>query len=106
MGPSPVQGSGGGLRAQLDSTENKLAACLHCATANTPEGKAQIQALSLRVQALKARIQEVETAKANRASPLIEVSASPASNQDQGRAPAGLIPSGLSPLGGSLDVKG
>jgi hypothetical protein len=106
MGPWFSSGSTGGLQAQLAQAQSKLADCLHCATADTPEGKAQIQAWTLRVQNLESRIQDLQIAQRNQgkqAEALLAINASAASNPVSG----GGSPPGLSPgLGGNLDLQG
>lgn len=59
--PNPTA-STGTLTAQLATLEGQLAECLHCATANTAAGKAKIQALTTRIQALRARLEEARNA--------------------------------------------
>jgi cell division protein FtsB len=58
-----AKGSTGVLQDQLAQVENQLAACLHCETADTAAGKAKIQVISVRVQALKARVEELQKGK-------------------------------------------
>ena len=48
--------SGGGTQAQLQKLEKILSECVNCASAKTPEGQAQIQAVSARIHALRERI--------------------------------------------------
>ncbi len=95
----------GGLQAQLAQAERQLADCITCATANTPSGKAKIQVLTARVQALKDRLEEVATSK--RAQPVNAEEAARFQGPGQGVA-APLAPtSGASfpgSLGGGLDV--
>ena len=55
----------GALQAQLALVENQLAACVHCDTAHTPEGKAKIQALAIRAQSLRNRMQDILNARQN-----------------------------------------
>jgi uncharacterized protein YhaN len=96
-------GSTGGLQAQLAQAQSKLADCLHCATANTPEGKAQIQAWTIRVHSLESRIHDVEAAQRKQASAQLTATSPETVNQvSETREPT---PTPLA-LGGSLDVLG
>ena len=65
VGSSPVPGQSfsngtGSLQAQLAQAQAKLAACINCSTAKTPQGQAQIAALSIQVAALSAQIQAAQ----------------------------------------------
>lgn len=104
-GPTALPGAGGGgLQAQLAQAERQLADCITCDTANTPSGKAKIQVLTARVQALKERLEEVETSK--RAQPPAAPEGERGSVAGQGVAApvssVGVPPS--SSLGSGLDV--
>lgn len=61
-GPVPPAPAGSGLRAQLAKAESQLADCINCDSARTASGQVKIQAAALRVQSLKARIEEVRNA--------------------------------------------
>lgn len=101
-----TDGSTSGLQAQLVQAQGKLADCLHCATANTPEGKAQIQVWALRVQALKARIQELEAAKSRSAASLSAAKALEPLSQAPGGTSTGTLAATPGTLGGNLDLSG
>ncbi|HJV90211.1 MAG TPA: hypothetical protein VJ623_07905 [Holophagaceae bacterium] len=58
-GITPQAPSPGVLQAQLAKTEGQLQDCVTCDSARTPQGQAKIQTLSLKVQSLKARLEEV-----------------------------------------------
>jgi hypothetical protein len=65
VGSSPVlmqsnSTGSGALQAKLVQAQAKLSACINCATAKTPQGQAQIEALSIQVATLKAQIQAVQ----------------------------------------------
>ena len=51
-----------GLEAQLVRDKRELSACVNCATANTPEGKAAIAVVSAKIGAVEARIEAVKSA--------------------------------------------
>lgn len=55
-GPSPVD-----LRARLDRYQKQLSDCVNCASAKTPKGKADIAAISARIDEVKRAI--AQTAK-------------------------------------------
>jgi len=59
LGQSFSTGSGT-LQAQLVQAQAKLSACINCSTAKTPQGQAQIEALSIQVAAIKAQIQAAQ----------------------------------------------
>jgi len=67
--PPTSTASTGALTAQLATLEGQLAECLHCATANTAAGKAKIQALTTRIQALRARLEEARNANSAKPPP-------------------------------------
>jgi hypothetical protein len=62
IGSSAFSGAGGtgsgvaGLEAQLAGYQNQLSDCVNCCTANTREGRETIQALSIKISEIKARI--------------------------------------------------
>lgn len=101
--PFVANGSTGGLQAQLVQAQSKLADCLHCATANTPEGKAQIQAWTVRVHNLEARIHEVETAQRKQAVALLAGAPTEAVNQISAAGEPSTLPLAL---GGRFDRQG
>ncbi len=55
------------LQAQLQRYEQQLSDCINCATAKTPEGKADIEAISARIGQLKGRMAEVDAPTPERA---------------------------------------
>ena len=66
VGSSPVLDQSfstgfGAMQAQLVQAQTKLSACINCPTAKTPQGKAQIETLSIQVETLKAQIQAVQS---------------------------------------------
>ena len=48
------------LQAQLQRYEQQLSECLNCASAKTPEGKADIDAISARIGQVKARMAQAD----------------------------------------------
>lgn len=56
-------GSMAGLGAQLARYQRELSNCVNCDSANTIEGKESIQAISSKISSVKARIEEMESAK-------------------------------------------
>ncbi len=52
-----------GLEAQLARYQKELSDCVNCDSAKTPEGKEQIQTISNKISAVRARIDEIDTAK-------------------------------------------
>ncbi|WP_198116532.1 FlxA-like family protein [Massilia rhizosphaerae] len=67
-------GYGGGpsatsLQAQLQRYEKQLSECVNCESAKTPQGKADIQAISARISQLKESIAQTDKASASRAVP-------------------------------------
>lgn len=77
-------GYGGGapsattLQAQLQRYEKQLSECVNCASAKTPQGKADIQAISTRISQVKERIAQTENAPSSRAAIGTPVSAASA----------------------------
>jgi hypothetical protein len=55
--PVTATGGSGTLRVQLNEVERQLSDCLHCDSSNTAEGRARIQRLQGRAQALKDRLE-------------------------------------------------
>ena len=56
--PSPVS-----LQAQLQRYQQQLSDCVNCASASTPQGKADIQAISARISQVRERIAQVDVAR-------------------------------------------
>ena len=56
---------GVGIESQLGRLQQQLSECVNCPTANTPEGKSKIQALSDQIGAIKTRMLEVQPVNAN-----------------------------------------
>lgn len=79
-----------GLRAKLDRYEKQLSDCVNCASAKTPEGKADIVAISAKIDEVKRTI----AGTSNDAG-----SAAPA-NENQAVA----VASSMSPLGNRIDT--
>lgn len=50
------------LQAQLQRYEQQLSECINCASAKTPEGKADIEAISARIVQLKGRMDAADEA--------------------------------------------
>lgn len=75
IGTSPVAAAGygapsaAGLQAQLQRFQKQLSECVNCASAKTPEGKANIQAISARISQIRERINQAEDASSGRAGP-------------------------------------
>lgn len=79
-----------GLRAKLDRYEKQLSDCMNCASAKTPEGKADIAAISAKIDEVKRAIAGTSNG-AGRAAP---------SSDDQ----AAVVASSMSPLGNRIDT--
>lgn len=60
---SSFQSAPVGLDVQLAQLQGQLADCVNCDTARTPQGKAKIQELSIKIQSIRARLERVEQAK-------------------------------------------
>jgi hypothetical protein len=65
----------------LQRYEKQLSECVNCASAKTPQGKADIQAISVRISQIKDRIAQTEKAPSSRAVP---VTPAPAASVDPG----------------------
>ena len=52
-----------GIEAQIARYQKELSDCVNCASANTPEGKAKIEAISSKISTAEARIAQVTTNK-------------------------------------------
>lgn len=59
----------GGLRAELAQAKQQLSACINCDSYDTPQGKAKIEILSLRVQRLKAELEALGNRQGSTAGP-------------------------------------
>ena len=79
-----------GLRAKLDRYEKQLSDCVNCASAKTPEGKADIAAISAKIDEVKRTIAGTSN-DGGHAAP---------TNEDQAVAAA----SSMSPLGNRIDT--
>jgi hypothetical protein len=79
-----------GLRAKLDRYEKQLSDCVNCASAKTPEGKADIAAISAKIDEVKRTIAGTSNG---------EGQAAPR-NEDQPVA----VASSISPLGSRIDT--
>jgi hypothetical protein len=51
------------LQAQLQRYQKQLSECVHCASAKTPQGKSDIQAISARISQIEQRIAQAENAR-------------------------------------------
>lgn len=60
---SSVAASTAGIEAQLSRYKKELSDCVSCSTADTPEGKAQIQELSNKINLAEARLADVDNVK-------------------------------------------
>jgi hypothetical protein len=58
-------GTSGILQAQLDRYQKELSDCVDCDSANTRQGRETIQALSNKISAIKARLEEITITKSN-----------------------------------------
>ncbi|NIA56282.1 hypothetical protein HAV22_21875 [Massilia sp. TW-1] len=79
-----------GLRAKLDRYEKQLSDCVNCASAKTPEGKADIAAISAKIDEVKRTIAGTSNGEGRAAS----------RNEDQAVA----VASSMSPLGNCIDT--
>lgn len=70
--------SAAGLQAQLQRYQKQLSDCVNCASAKTPEGKANIQALSARISQIEQRIVQKDNARSNPVDEIRPASAAPA----------------------------
>ncbi|EGF31446.1 hypothetical protein IMCC9480_3939 [Oxalobacteraceae bacterium IMCC9480] len=76
-----------GLQYQLSRYQKQLSECVNCASAKTPQGKADIEAISGKISSLRLRIDEVASGSVVRP---------PESANAAATAPAG--------VGGKIDV--
>jgi hypothetical protein len=87
--PSTAYGGGGpsaaSLQAQLQRYQQQLSDCVNCASAKTPQGKADIQAISARISEVKQTIAQADQAPANPAN--AANAAAPASSSAQASPP-------------------
>jgi hypothetical protein len=95
--PSVTSSSGGGsatavLEGQLNRYQLQLADWCHCVSANTPEGKAKIQDLTNKVDAVQAQLDRVRATQSRQPSPNVTNG-----NPDLS---AGLVTSNLQEAGG------
>jgi hypothetical protein len=78
--PSTAYGGGGpsaaSLQAQLQRYQQQLSDCVNCASAKTPQGKADIQAISARINEVKQSIAQTDQAPAKPADAAAPASAS------------------------------
>lgn len=58
--------SAASLQAQLQRFEQQLSDCVNCASAKTPQGKADIQAAAARISQVRERIASIDNATATR----------------------------------------
>ena len=79
-----------GLRAKLDRYEKQLSDCVNCASAKTPEGKADIAAISAKIDEVKRTIAGTSNGEGR---------AAPGSD-----AQVVVAPSSMSPLGNRIDT--
>lgn len=79
-----------GLRAKLDRYEKQLSDCVNCASAKTPEGKADIAAISAKIDEVKRAIAGTSNGT-GRAAPGNDVQAA-------------AVASSTSPLGNRIDT--
>ena len=56
--------SSAALQAQLAQYQKQLSDCVNCGSSSTAEGKAQIQALNTRIQALQTQLGDMASARA------------------------------------------
>lgn len=54
-----------GLEAQIQRYKKQLSDCIHCESSKTAQGQADIEALSAKITAAKARVDAIEVAKSN-----------------------------------------
>lgn len=107
-----------GLEAQVARYEKELSNCVNCASSKTSEGKAEIAAISAKIQTLKSRMAEVSQAKSSDRSLKSEaqtpehrvisgavVNASAASDKKGGDGvSSGARPANIPGIGGVVDV--
>ena len=61
--------SAASLQAQLQRYQKQLSDCVNCPSSKTPQGKADIQAISARISQVKQSIEQAANAQANPAVP-------------------------------------
>jgi hypothetical protein len=57
------------LQAQLERFQKQLSDCVNCASAKTPQGKADIQAISARISQIEQRIAQAQNRPGSQAAP-------------------------------------
>jgi outer membrane murein-binding lipoprotein Lpp len=57
------------LQAQLERFQKQLSDCVNCASAKTPQGKSDIQAISARISQIEQRIAQAQNRPDNQAAP-------------------------------------
>ncbi|MEB0136213.1 hypothetical protein QN362_12800 [Actimicrobium sp. CCC2.4] len=67
-----------GLEYQLSRYQKQLSECVNCASAKTPQGKADIEAISGKISSLRLRIDEVASGSAARQPASANAAAAPA----------------------------
>lgn len=71
IGPASFAGTNGGgsptagIEAQINRYKKELSGCVNCSTANTREGRENIQAISNKISASQARLDEITAAKSS-----------------------------------------
>lgn len=80
-----AEASSGVLEAQLSRYQTQLADWCNCPSGKTPAGKEKIQELQAKVDAVKAQLERIATAKAPRQSTVERANRNPSSS---GAAPA------------------
>lgn len=58
------------LKAQLERFQKRLSDCVNCTSANTPQGKADIQAISARISQITKQINQLEIRSSNTSAPV------------------------------------
>jgi hypothetical protein len=91
------------LQAQLQQFQQQLSDTVNCSSAKTPEGKAQIQAISTKISQVKAHIDQSKQASSSTPAPTHAKAASPAQAQQtqQAGAPGASPANGLAASPGS-----
>ena len=82
------------LQAQLERYQKQLSDCVNCASAKTPQGKSDIQAISARISQIEQRIAQTQNSTDNRS----DQQAAPVQS-----APTA-APASISGTGGLIDV--
>lgn len=58
------------LQAQLERFQQQLSDCVNCASAKTPQGKSDIQAISARISQIQQRIAQTQNRPDNQTAPI------------------------------------